>query len=87
MLELLAASRAVAILGARQVGNILALPTVKDALPGRVDYINLWPLSAAELTAAESKNFIDKLLRGTPPELNDAPLGRRAYADRIVRGG
>lgn len=67
--------------------NILALPTVKDALPGRVDYINLWPLSAAELTAAETGNFVDCLLRGTPPELSDAPLGRSAYAERIVRGG
>jgi uncharacterized protein len=67
--------------------NILALPTVKDALPGRVDYVNLWPLSAAELMAAESENFVDGLLRGTPPELNDAPLGRRAYAERILRGG
>jgi len=67
--------------------NILALPTVKDALPGRVDYVNLWPLSAAELTAAETENFVDRLLRGAPPELNDVPLGRGAYAKRILRGG
>jgi uncharacterized protein len=67
--------------------NILALPTVKDALPGRVDYINLWPLSAAELAAATTENFVDRLLLGAPPELSGAPLGRRAYADRIVRGG
>ncbi|MGC1167159.1 MAG: ATP-binding protein [Solirubrobacterales bacterium] len=67
--------------------NILALPTVKDALPGRVDYINLWPLSAAELTAATTENFVDRLLLGGPPELSGAPLGRRAYAERIVRGG
>lgn len=67
--------------------NILALPTVKDALPGRVDYVNLWPLSAAELAAAENENLVDGLLRGTPPEFDDAPLGRRAYAERILRGG
>jgi len=67
--------------------NILALPTVKDALPGRVDYINLWPLSAAELTASEAENFVDRILRGKPPELNDASLGRSAYAGRILRGG
>lgn len=67
--------------------NILALPTVKDALPGRVDYMNLWPLSAAELTATAHENFVDRLLRGAPPELNDVALGRAAYAERIVRGG
>ena len=67
--------------------NILALPTVKDALPGRVDYVNVWPLSAAELAATESENFVDGLLRGAPPELNDVPLGRRAYSERIQRGG
>lgn len=67
--------------------NILALPTVKDALPGRVDYINLWPLSAAELAAGAPKNFVDRLLLGAPPELDDAGLGRRAYAERLVRGG
>ncbi len=67
--------------------NILALPTVKDALPGRVDYVNLWPLSAAELTAGSAENFVDRLLRGAPPEIHDAPLGRGAYAERILRGG
>lgn len=67
--------------------NILALPTVKDALPGRVDYMNLWPLSAAELAAGTNENFVDRLMRGAPPELDDAPLGRGAYAERIARGG
>ena len=67
--------------------NILALPTVKDALPGRVDYVNLWPLSGAELSATAPENFVDRLLRGAPPELSDAPLGRGAYAERILRGG
>ena len=67
--------------------NILALPTVKDALPGRVDYVNLWPLSAAELAASGVENFVDRVLHGAPPELHDAPLGRGDYAERIQRGG
>lgn len=67
--------------------NILALPTVKDALPGRVDYVNLWPFSAAELTAGGTENFVDRLLHGAPPEVHDAPLGRGVYAERILRGG
>lgn len=67
--------------------NILALPAVKDALPGRVDYINLWPLSAAELTGATAESFVDRLLLGDPPELEGALVGRRAYTERIARGG
>lgn len=67
--------------------NILALPTVRDALPGRVDYINLWPLSAAELNGIETEGFVDRLMRGAPPEIDDASLGRGAYAEQILRGG
>lgn len=67
--------------------NILALPTVRDALPGRVDYLSLWPFSAAELAGGTNENFVDRLLLGEPPELTGAPLGRGAYAERITRGG
>ena len=66
--------------------NILALPAIKDALPGRVDYMTLWPLAAAEIEESEG-NFVDALLRGEPPRLSEAPLGRAAYAERIARGG
>jgi predicted AAA+ superfamily ATPase len=67
--------------------NIVALPTVKDALPGRVDYVSLWPLSAAELAGRSQDNFVDRLFQDAPPDLIDIPLGRDAYAERIVRGG
>jgi uncharacterized protein len=66
--------------------NILALPAVEDALPGRVDYMTLWPLAAAEIEGSEG-NFVDALLRGELPQLSDASAGRPAYAERIVRGG
>lgn len=66
--------------------NILALPAVKDALPGRVDYMTLWPMAATEIEGSEG-NFVDSLLRAEPPELTGAPLGRQAYAERIARGG
>jgi predicted AAA+ superfamily ATPase len=66
--------------------NIIALPAVKDALPGRVDYMTLWPLAAAEIEGSKG-NFVDALLHGEPPRLSDAPLGRGAYAERIARGG
>jgi predicted AAA+ superfamily ATPase len=66
--------------------NILALPTVKDALPGRVDYMTLWPLTAAEVEGGEG-NIVDSLLHGEPPQLTGCPIGRAAYAARIARGG
>lgn len=67
--------------------NILALPSVKDALPGRVDYVNLWPFSAAELAGSGTGNLVDRVLDGAPPDIEAAPIGRAPYAERILRGG
>jgi predicted AAA+ superfamily ATPase len=66
--------------------NILTLPTIADALPGRVDYIRLWPFSQSELTGRR-ESFVDRLLAGEPPQIDDAAVGREAYAARIVTGG
>jgi predicted AAA+ superfamily ATPase len=67
--------------------NILALPSVKDALPGRVDYVNLWPFSAAELAGSNAGNLVDSVLDGAPPDIEGAPVGRALYTERILRGG
>jgi predicted AAA+ superfamily ATPase len=66
--------------------NILTLPTIADALPGRVDYVRLWPFSQGELVGRR-ENFIDRLLAGEAPQIDDAAVGREAYATRIVTGG
>jgi uncharacterized protein len=66
--------------------NILTLPQVADALPGRVDYLTLWPFSQAELTG-ERSDFLVKAFAGIAPELEGAPIGRAGYAERVVRGG
>jgi predicted AAA+ superfamily ATPase len=66
--------------------NIPTLPTIADALPGRVDYLRLWPFSQGEL-AGRRESFIDRLFAGEPPRVDDAPVGRGAYAARIVTGG
>lgn len=34
--------------------NLLSLPTVSDALPGRVEYLTLWPLSQGEMLGSAS---------------------------------
>lgn len=66
--------------------NILTLPTIADALPGRVDYVRLWPFSQGELTSRR-ENFVDGLLAGEIPAVKDARVGSGAYAERVVTGG
>lgn len=66
--------------------NVLASRAVADALPGRVEYLNLWPLSQGEIEQRK-ETFIDRLLAGAPPRLSGETAGRRAHAERVVRGG
>jgi uncharacterized protein len=66
--------------------NMLTLPTIADALPGRVDYLRLWPFSQGEL-AGRRETFVDRLFAEEAPRADDAEVGRGAYAERIVAGG
>jgi predicted AAA+ superfamily ATPase len=66
--------------------NILTLPSIADALPGRVDYVRMWPFSQGEL-AGRRERFIHRLLAGEAPHVDDAEVGLKAYAARIVAGG
>ncbi|HEX5308682.1 MAG TPA: ATP-binding protein [Solirubrobacteraceae bacterium] len=66
--------------------NILSLPTVADALPGRVEYLTLWPLSQGEIHGVHER-FIDDLFAGGFPRLMGAAVGRRALAPMLVTGG
>ena len=51
--------------------NILTRPTVADGLPGRVEYLNLWPLSQGELRGRR-ETFIDELFDGRLPRVTNA---------------
>ena len=66
--------------------NLRTLPTVADALPGRVEYVNLWPLSQGELRGVPEK-FIDTLFQGLFPRIVGAPVGRLAVASLLTKGG
>lgn len=66
--------------------NLRRIPTVSDALPGRVDYLTLWPLSQGEL-AGRREQFLARLFAGEPPLLTDAPVGRHQYAQMMLAGG
>jgi predicted AAA+ superfamily ATPase len=66
--------------------NVLALPTVADALPGRVEYVNLWPFSQGELSGRR-EDFVDGLFAGRLPRVAGAPVGRGAIAPTLASGG
>lgn len=66
--------------------NVITLPTIQDALPGRVAYLRLWPFSQGELEGRR-ETFIDDLFAGRFPRIRAATIGVQGYAERIVRGG
>jgi len=66
--------------------NLRRIPTVSDALPGRVDYLTLWPLSQGEL-ARRRERFLAQLFAGEAPVVPDAPVGRHEYAEMLLAGG
>jgi uncharacterized protein len=66
--------------------NILTLPQIADALPGRVDYLTLWPFSQGELSGAWS-TFLEDAFAGKTPSVEGAPVGRSGYVERIAQGG
>ncbi len=58
--------------------NILANKRVMDALPGRIDRLDLWPLSRGEIEGGRL-NLIDELLVGRVPQVTQALVGADAY--------
>ena len=66
--------------------DLLTARVVADALPGRLEYVNLWPLSRAEIEGKRG-SVIDTLLDGIPPQVSGAPKGRAASAEIVVAGG
>jgi uncharacterized protein len=66
--------------------NILTLPNIADALPGRVDYLTLWTFSQSELIGSRG-TFIENAFSGREPKVEGAPVGRTPYVEAVVRGG
>lgn len=66
--------------------DLITARVVADALPGRVEYINLWPLAQAEIDG-HLGSVVDALLAGTPPQVVGAQKGRAASAELVVAGG
>jgi predicted AAA+ superfamily ATPase len=66
--------------------RVLGLRALPDALPGRMETIELWPFSQGEIDGAPD-GFIDAIFALGPELRHESQLGRAEYADRIVRGG
>jgi uncharacterized protein len=66
--------------------RILALRDLPDALPGRMETIELWPFSQGEIDGTASR-FVDAAFTHGPTLRHTSDLRRRDYLERVVRGG
>ena len=66
--------------------NIITHPRIADALPGRIDYMTLWPFSQDELRGQRS-TFLTDAFSGKPPRADKPPDGRAGYAELVTPGG
>ncbi|RGE20109.1 ATP-binding protein [Leucobacter sp. wl10] len=66
--------------------QVLGLRSVPDALPGRMETIELWPLSQGEIDETPD-GFIDAVFTQGSDFRCPSELRRDDYIERIVRGG
>jgi predicted AAA+ superfamily ATPase len=67
--------------------RLLGLRDLPDALPGRTETIELWPLSQGEIDSAPD-GFVDSIFRHGPDiELPACQFSKRDYVARALRGG
>jgi uncharacterized protein len=66
--------------------RILALRELPDALPGRMETIELWPFSQGEIDGLPDR-FVDAAFAYGPALRRTSELRRRDYLERVVRGG
>ncbi|KAB8193309.1 DUF4143 domain-containing protein [Nonomuraea phyllanthi] len=67
--------------------RLLDLRDLPDALPGRTETVELWPLSQGEIDKAPD-GFVDQVFaHGVDVTMQPCPLHKRDYVDRALRGG
>lgn len=64
--------------------NVLLIPRLSESLAGRVEFVNLWPLSQGEIEGNAEK-FIDLAFAARPVWSHTQSKG--SLPERIVRGG
>ena len=66
--------------------NILANRKVRDALPGRIDRVRMWPLARTEIEGG-AINVAEDLLAGRVPQVAGALVGHAAFSSIVCEGG
>ncbi|WP_407561348.1 ATP-binding protein [Streptomyces sp. 184] len=66
--------------------RVLHLRSVPDALPGRMETIELWPLSQGEIDGRPD-GFVDAVFAVGPELRHTSTETRTGYIDRLTRGG
>jgi predicted AAA+ superfamily ATPase len=67
--------------------RLFALRDIPDLLPGRVETIELWPLSQGEIDRT-GDGFVDAVFtHGTALKVPESDLRREDYLERALRGG
>lgn len=66
--------------------NVLESRRIQDALPGRIERVDMWPLAQSEIHGGQI-NVVDDLFAGRAPQVTGAPVGRAAFAEVIGEGG
>ena len=66
--------------------RLLGLRGVPDALPGRMETIELWPLSQGEIDGS-ADGFVDALYAAGANFRHATAESRDGYIERIIRGG
>jgi uncharacterized protein len=66
--------------------RLLALRSLPDALPGRMETVELWPLSQGEIDATPDR-FVDAVFAHGPDLTLSSAEQRSGYIERVTRGG
>lgn len=66
--------------------RVLGLRAVPDALPGRMETIELWPFSQGEIDSTPD-GFVDAVFSYGPDLWHESAESRTGYAGRVARGG
>jgi predicted AAA+ superfamily ATPase len=66
--------------------HVLALPRLADTLTGRVELVELWPLSQGEIRR-RAEGFVDRLFAGTTSWPVAERLDKRQVLERAFAGG
>jgi predicted AAA+ superfamily ATPase len=66
--------------------RLLSTPEMSASLAGRVEILDLWPLSQGEI-AGQQEGFVDALFRWDSALMVDSDVSRPDYLERVCAGG